>query len=544
VNHTAFSDVLVIGAGIAGASVALRLAAAGRQVTVLAKTPLNGSASAQAMGGIAAAVAPDDSPALHLEDTLVAGAGLCREATVRGVVERAPASIAWLIEQGVKFDHAGERLDLTREGGHSRRRIVHAADATGRAVMAALARRLGEHPRIRLLQQHAAVELITGVDASAPGGLACTGAHVLDEARGLLSMIHANHVVLATGGASGVYQVSTNVARPVGDGIALAWRAGCSVADLEMMQFHPTALRHPQADGWLVTEAVRGEGGRLLLPGGERFMLRHDPRGELAPRDVVARAIHTEMSAHRLEFVWLDISHIGAERVRARFPNTWQRCMELGIDITQAPMPVAPAAHYSCGGIVTGGAGETEIAGLYAIGETAWTGLHGANRLASNSLLEGLVFGAAASAAILAEVPRGAVPASAGAFALPRAVVKRAGPTVRAEAQRLAQTIRHTMSREVGIVRHDRGLEAAAAMLEQCQASSEALFLRHGPGPELLELRNLACVASLVTRSALLRHESRGAHYNADHPDSDPAAVDTVLRPGQQAPDRHRRAVA
>jgi L-aspartate oxidase len=543
-SHPAVSDVLVIGAGIAGATVALRLADAGRHVTVLAKTPLNASASAQAMGGIAAAIAPDDSPALHLEDTLVAGAGLCREATARGVVERAPASIGWLIEQGVSFDRAGERLDLTREGGHSRHRIVHVADATGRAVMAALVRRLVEHPHIRLLQRHAAVELITTSDAQAPGGPACGGARVLDETLGLLRTIHANHVVLATGGASGVYEISTNIARPVGDGIALAWRAGCRVADLEMMQFHPTALRHPQADGWLVTEAVRGEGGRLLLPGGERFMFGHDPRGELAPRDIVARAIHAEMSARKLEFVWLDISHIGAERVRARFPNTWQRCIELGIDITRAPMPVAPAAHYSCGGIVTGGAGETDIAGLYAIGETAWTGLHGANRLASNSLLEGLVFGAAASAAILAEVPRGAVPAAAGVVEPPRAVVTRAAPEARSEALGLAQSIRRTMSREVGIVRHDRGLASATAALEEFQARSEALFMRHGPSPELLELRSLACVASLVARSALLRHESRGAHYNADHPGSDPAAVDTVLGPGQRAPNRHRRAVA
>lgn len=540
----AASDVIVIGAGIAGASAALRLADAGRQVTVLAKTQLNGSASAQAMGGIAAAIAPDDSPALHLEDTLVAGAGLCREAVARGVVERAPASIAWLIEQGVRFDRAGERLDLTREGGHSKRRIVHAADATGRAVMAALARRLIDHPRIRLLQHHTAVELLVRNDSRAVDGQACGGVRVLDEACGLLLALHADYVVLATGGASGVYEISTNVSRPVGDGIALAWRAGCSVADLEMMQFHPTALHHPQADGWLVTEAVRGEGGHLLLPDGERFMLRHDARGELAPRDIVARAIHAEMIAHELEFVWLDISHLGAERVRARFPNTWQRCLELGIDITQAPMPVAPAAHYSCGGIVTGGDGETGIAGLYAIGETAWTGLHGANRLASNSLLEGLVFGAAASAAILAQVPRGPWAAAARAIEPPRAVLAPAPRAALDDATALGQLIRRTMSREVGIVRRDRGLAAAVATLAECLARSEALFLRHGPAPELLELRNLACVASLVARSALQRRESRGAHFNADHPESDPVAVDTVLRPGQRTPGRHRRAVA
>jgi L-aspartate oxidase len=543
-NTSAYCDVLVIGAGIAGASAALHLAAAGRDVVVLAKAPPAGSASAQAMGGIAAAIGPDDSPRLHLEDTLAVGGGLCREAVVRGVVERAPAAIDWLVAQGVRFDHDDRGLALTREGGHGRRRIVHSADATGRAVMAVLAQRLAENPRITLLMEHAAIELLTRNDPAVPGGRACVGARVLDHALGLLRTLHANHVVLATGGASGVYEVSTNLARPVGDGIALAWRAGCSIANMEMIQFHPTALRHPQADGWLVTEAVRGEGGRLLLPGGERFMLRHDARGELAPRDVVARAIHAEMRARGLEFVWLDISHLDPAFVRERFPNTHARSLELGIDITRAPMPVAPAAHYTCGGVVTGGAGETDLAGLYAIGETASTGLHGANRLASNSLLEGLVYGEAAAAMILAEVARGRVPLAAGELEPPRPVVTDAAPAVRGEARELAQAIRQLMSREAGIARNDRGLEQAVLRLGNLQDRAEALWTRHGPAAALLELRNLACVASLIARSALLRRESRGAHYSTDHPGTDPFAADTILRPGAPARTGTRRAVA
>jgi L-aspartate oxidase len=543
VNGIHASEVLVIGAGIAGASAALRLADAGREVTVLARTPLMGSASAQSLGGIAAAIGPDDSPALHLADTLAAGAGLCREATARGVVERAAASVAWLVAQGVAFDRENGKLDLTREGAHGRRRIVHVADATGAAVMAVLGRRMLEHPRITLLQRHAAVDLLTLRDAATPGGLHCVGASVLDEASGALRTLHAGHVVLATGGASGVYEISTNNARPVGDGIALAWRAGCSVVDLEMIQFHPTALRHPDAEGWLVTEAVRGEGGRLLLPDGERFLFRYDPRGELAPRDVVARAMQKEMRALGLDHVLLDISHADADFVRARFPNTHARCAALGIDITREPMPVAPAAHYSCGGIVTGGSGETCIGGLHAIGETAWTGLHGANRLASNSLLEGLVYGAAASAAILAEVPQGRRTMPPSSFGPPVPVVA-GSPAVPREALRLARAIRRVMSREVGIVRSDRGLAAAAVQLEGLQARAEALCARHPPSAELLELRNLACVAVLVTRSARLRQESRGAHYNLDHPDSSLHATSTVLRPVRQGAGLSRRAVA
>jgi L-aspartate oxidase len=541
---TAASDILVIGAGIAGATTALRLAAAGCHVTVLARTPLAGSASAQALGGIAAAIGLDDSPALHLEDTLAAGGGLCREETVRGVVERAPAAVEWLISQGVQFDRQDGRLDLTREGAHTRQRIVHVADATGRAIMAVLARRLREHPHITLYEHHVAVDLTIERDPAVPGGRHCTGAWVLDERRGLLRIMPAAHVVLATGGVSGIYGISTNATRPVGDGIALAWRAGCRVADLEMIQFHPTALRHPAAEGWLVTEAVRGEGGRLLLPDGDRFMFRHDARGELAPRDVIARAMHAEMAAHRLEFVLLDISHIGADRVRERFPNTLAYCAGLGIDITRQPMPVAPAAHYSCGGVVTDGSGQTEVRCLYAVGETAWTGLHGANRLASNSLLEGLVYGEAVAGAILADVPRGLLLARAAELTPLRPVAGELSPAAQREARELAEAVRRCMSRRVGIVRSDRGLNAAVVQLERLEARCDALYAQHGAVPALLELRNLTCVALLVARSALRRRESRGAHYNLDHPEAGPVPVATVLRPDQRGAERLRQAVA
>jgi L-aspartate oxidase len=533
-NTRPASDVIVIGAGVAGASVALRLADAGRRVTVLARTPLNASASAQALGGIAAAIGPDDSPELHLADTLDAGAGLCREDTVRGVVERAPAEIDWLLAQGVEFDRDDGGLDLGQEGAHCRRRIVHAADATGRAIMAALGRRLETHPHITLLARHHAIELLVDGDAASPGARRCTGVRALDAGRGVVRDLPATHVLLATGGASGIYPVSTNQSRPVGDGMALAWRAGCRVADMEMVQFHPTGLRHPEAEGWLVTEAVRGEGGRLLLPDGERFMFRYDPRGELAPRDIVARAIFTEMATHRLEHVLLDISHKGAEFVRRHFPNTWSRCLELGIDITREPMPVAPAAHYTCGGVVTGGAGQADLAGLYAIGETAWTGLHGANRLASNSLLEGLVFGEAAAAAILAEVPRPAREAGPDR-PVPQGVLAPLPAAVTTEARQLAQAIRQALAEHVGIVRNDAGLAAATRRLEALQLRSDALYDRHGPTETLLELRALACVAVLVGRSALLRRESRGVHFNRDHPEPGPQARSTVLRPDDGA---------
>jgi L-aspartate oxidase len=524
------ADALVVGAGIAGAGVALRLAEAGLRVTVLAKGPVSDSASYQAQGGLAAAIGADDSPAQHAADTLAAGGGLCHELQVHSFVAQAPATVSWLLGLGVAFDPEpeGGGPALTREGGHSRRRIVHARDATGVAIMEVLGRHLAAHPRIELLAG-TAVDLLTRSGLGLPGPDACVGLQVLDATGRLPGILLAPQVVLATGGATGIYSSATNPARPVGDGIAMAWRAGCRVANLEHVQFHPTALRHPRAEGWLLTEALRGEGAHLRLPDGERFMLRHDPRGELAPRDIVARAIYREMAERGLDQVWLDARHLPADFLRRRFPAAMAQCAALGIDITREPIPVAPAAHYFCGGVRTDGSGATDLAGLYAIGETACTGLHGANRLASNSLLEGVVSGARACDAILADrarrLPYGVtIP---GVASLPLAI----GEEADAEAAAIATAIRETMSRQVGIVRNDHGLSVAVMRLAELDARSGVLLERHGLSPALLELKNLACVAGLVARSALARRESRGAHFNSDHPQSDAIAADTLLGP-------------
>jgi L-aspartate oxidase len=529
------ADVLVVGAGIAGAGVALRLAEAGLRVTVLAKGPVSDSSSYQAQGGLAAAIGPDDSPARHAADTLAAGGGLCHERQVQRFVAQAPATVSWLLGLGVDFDpEPGGGLALTREGGHSRRRIVHARDATGAAIMEVLGRHLAAHPRIELLAG-TAVDLLTRSGLGLPGPDACVGLQLLDANGRLPGLLFAPQVVLATGGAAGIYTTATNPARPVGDGIAMAWRAGCRLANLEHVQFHPTALRHPRAEGWLVTEALRGEGAHLRLPDGERFMLRHDPRGELAPRDIVARAIYREMTDRGLDRVWLDAHHLPADFLRRRFPAAVERCAALGIDITREPIPVAPAAHYFCGGVRTDGSGATDLAGLYAIGETACTGLHGANRLASNSLLEGVVSGATACDAILADSAR-RLPDGV-AISIATGSASAIGGEAETEAAALAAAIRGTMSRQVGIVRNDRDLRAALTRLAALEARCGILLERHGLSPALLELKNLACVAGLVARSALARRESRGAHFNSDHPQADAIAAETILSPANDAVD-------
>jgi L-aspartate oxidase len=530
------ADVLVVGAGIAGAGVALRLAEAGLRVTVLAKGPVSDSSSYQAQGGLAAAIGPDDSPARHAADTLAAGGGLCHERQVQRFVAQAPATVSWLLGLGVDFDPepGGGGLALTREGGHSRRRIVHARDATGAAIMEVLGRHLAAHPRIELLAG-TAVDLLTRSGLGLPGPDACVGLQLLDANGRLPGLLFAPQVVLATGGAAGIYTTATNPARPVGDGIAMAWRAGCRLANLEHVQFHPTALRHPRAEGWLVTEALRGEGAHLRLPDGERFMLRHDPRGELAPRDIVARAIYREMTDRGLDRVWLDAHHLPADFLRRRFPAAVERCAARGIDITREPIPVAPAAHYFCGGVRTDGSGATDLAGLYAIGETACTGLHGANRLASNSLLEGVVSGATACDAILADSAR-RLPDGV-AISIATGSASAIGGEAETEAAALAVAIRGTMSRQVGIVRNDRDLRAALTRLAALEARCGILLERHGLSPALLELKNLACVAGLVARSALARRESRGAHFNSDHPQADAIAAETILSPANDAVD-------
>ncbi|MFQ5635980.1 MAG: L-aspartate oxidase, partial [Gammaproteobacteria bacterium] len=401
-------EILIIGAGLAGMSLALRLAESGRDVGLIAKGPLDESSSNLAQGGIAAAVGPEDSPAAHARDTISAGGGLCKPETVDYVVSRGPECIAWLTDRGVDFTRTntdGDRpLHLTREGGHSRRRVVHSADATGRAVMSRLREQVAANPRISILTDRIVIDLITGAKLGASTRDRCLGAYALDRRTNAVCTLAARIVVLATGGASKVYMYTSNMDTATGDGIAMAWRAGCRAANLEFVQFHPTCLYHPHAKSVLISEAVRGEGGHLLLPDGTRFMPRHDERAELAPRDIVARAIDYEMKRGGLDSVFLDISHKPSAEILELFPNIARHCRAFGVDITQDPIPVVPAAHYTCGGIVTDLEARSDIPGLYAIGECAHTGLHGANRLASNSLLECAVFAAAAHDRILHEL--------------------------------------------------------------------------------------------------------------------------------------------
>ena len=513
-------------------SAALRLAALGYRVALMAKKGLEESSSAHAQGGIAAAIGAGDSPALHVDDTLTAGAGLCHRDAVEWVASRAPACIRWLEDQGVRFTHTrdGAALHLTREGGHSHRRIVHAADMSGRAIIAALAARVRADANITLLGNQIAVDLITAAKLGADGGNRCLGAYALDRGSGRVVTHPARAVVLATGGASKTYLYTTNPDTSTGDGIAMAWRAGCRVANLEFVQFHPTCLYHPQAKSFLISEAVRGEGGRLLLPDGRRFMQDHDPRGELASRDIVARAIDYEMKRGGFEYVWLDISHRPAEDILAHFPNIAARCREFGIDITRQPIPVVPAAHYSCGGVMTDLHGATDLRGLYAVGECSFTGLHGANRLASNSLLECAVFGAAAAERITGDLA--ALPALARQ--LPAWDESRVtDPDEQVIVSHNCDELRRFMWNYVGIVRTNKRLERARHRVTLLQEEIAEFYGNFRITNDLVELRNLALVAELTIRSALSRHESRGLHFNRDHPQTlpDAGARDTILTP-------------
>lgn len=501
-------DVIIIGSGLAGMAAALELAPR-RQVALVSKGALRDNASNRAQGGIAAPLAADDSVEAHVRDTLVAGAGLCDLPTTRGIIARAGSAIAWLQEQGVAFTAERGALHLTREGGHGVRRIAHAADATGSAIMAALENRVRRQPGITLLEAHCAVDLILDGPAGT-AGTRCRGARLLDLRGGRVFDALAAQVVLASGGAGQVYQATTAPAAATGDGIAMAWLAGCRVANMEFTQFHPTGLHHAQAEGFLISEAVRGEGGLLRLPGGARFMPAHDARAELAPRDIVARAIQAEMERHGLECVHLDISHQPPEFLRAHFPTIQARCLTLGIDITKAPIPVSPSAHYTCGGVVADLSGRSDVPGLYAVGEAACTGLHGANRLASNSLLECVVMGRAAAQDMLEQQP---VAAARQARTADETAVP-ASPDL----ARLRRDLRRLMSRDVGVVRSDASLARAAAFIAPLRAQTQARLLRDGLSLELLELRNLALVADLIVRGASARSESRGAHFNRDRP--------------------------
>jgi len=518
-------EVLIIGTGLAGLTLALHLADR-RKIGLVTKKQLMDGASGWAQGGIAAVLADDDSAASHVRDTLNAGAGLCDEAVTRHVVERGRTGIDWLIGQGVPFtrDPAhGNDYHLTTEGGHSHRRVIHVDDATGRAVQTTLEAKVRAHPNITLLEQHNAIDLITGAKLGLPDNR-CYGCYALDSTRGEVQVIAAQHVVLATGGAGKVYLYTTNPDTATGDGIAMGWRAGCRVADMEFVQFHPTLLYYAHGrQPFLISEAVRGEGGLLKLPDGTRFMPAHDPRAELAPRDIVARAIDFEMKKHGVDCVYLDITHKPATFIQEHFPTIYQHCAALGIDITRQPIPVVPAAHYTCGGIITDLHGRTDIPGLYAIGETAWTGLHGANRLASNSLLECLVFGMAAAQDIL-EQPDVTIPS------LPEWDASRV--TDADEEIVISHNwdeLRRSMWDYVGIVRTNKRLERALHRIRLLQGEIQDYYSNFRVTSDLLELRNLVQAAELIVRSAQMRHESRGLHFSRDYPDLLPAARNTIL---------------
>jgi L-aspartate oxidase len=531
-------DVAIIGSGLAGLSVALHLAQS-RKVVIVSKRSMLDGASNWAQGGIAAVLDSADSHAEHIADTMVAGAGLCDEAATRSIVEQSRASIEWLIERGVPFtrDASAELgFHLTREGGHSQRRIIHAADATGSAVQVTLVDQVRAHPNITVLENHFAIDVIKSDKLDHHNGAPrCVGLYVQDVESGNVMTLAADHTVLATGGAGKVYLYTTNPDTATGDGIAMAWRAGCRIANMEFIQFHPTCLYHPYAKEFLISEAVRGEGGVLKLPAGagtaagKRFMPMHDERAELAPRDVVARAIDFEMKKRGLDYVDLDISHQPPEFLKEHFPTIYARCLELGIDITTQPIPVVPAAHYTCGGIVTDMSGRTDLPGLYAVGETAYTGLHGANRLASNSLLECLVLGRAAAMHIEVQPKQQATP-------LPSWDESRVADAD--EEVVIAHNwdeLRRFMWNYVGIVRTTKRLERAQHRIRLLRGEIYEYYTHFRITRDLLELRNLVEVASLIVDSALSRRESRGLHFSRDYPDTLPKALPTVLEP----PRRH-----
>ncbi len=517
-------DVLIVGSGLAGLSAALQLPSHLR-IALLTKGELNEGASAWAQGGIAAVMAEGDSFDAHVQDTLVAGAGLCDLPATQFVVEHAPEAIRWLMSLGVPFTEEDGALHLTREGGHSERRIVHVTDATGAAVQQTLIKKVLAAPNIRIFNHHMLVDLITHQKLGLPGQQ-CVGLYALDEQTDSVVTFSAPHTILATGGAGKVYLYTTNPDTATGDGIAAAWRAGCRVQNMEFIQFHPTCLYHPHAKSFLISEAVRGEGGLLKLPDGTRFMPTHDARAELAPRDVVARAIDFEMKKQGLDCVYLDISHKSPAFLKEHFPNILERCRQLGIDITTQPIPVVPAAHYTCGGVATDLAGRTDLAGLYAVGETACTGLHGANRLASNSLVECMVFAKATAHAI-----------EHAGLAHPLAIPlwDDSRVTDANEAVVISHNwdeLRRFMWDYVGIVRTNKRLERAAHRIALLQSEIHEYYAHFHVTRDLLELRNLVLVADLIVRCAQARHESRGLHFTKDYPETLGEALPTVLTPG------------
>jgi len=520
-------DVIIIGSGAAGLSAALHLPAT-LKVAVLAKMPSEQPSSYWAQGGISAVLEPEDSIDQHTVDTIEAGAGLCDESIVRFCAGAGKQSIEWLADLGMPFTRDRQEISdsgfhLTREGGHSRRRVVHAADATGRALQETLQAHVLERDNIRVFNHHIAIDLIHQQQK-------CVGLYALNRQDQHVDVFKARKIILATGGAAKVYLYTSNPDGSTGDGIAMAWRAGCRVANMEFIQFHPTCLYHPEAKSFLITEAIRGEGGKLLLPDGERFMQRFDERTELAPRDIVARAIDHEMKRLGSDCVYLDISYKSSAFIKSHFPTIYRRCLEYDIDITRQPIPVVPAAHYTCGGVMVDIDGRTDLENLYAVGEVAYTGLHGANRMASNSLLECLVFAQAAADKIATEIDT--------AETLP--LLERWDESQVTDSDEdivVAHNwdeLRRFMWDYVGIVRTNKRLERALHRTELLKSEINEYYGNYKVSPDLLELRNLVVVAELIIRSALARKESRGLHFTLDYPDtSDNYQSATILDPGQ-----------
>ena len=526
-------DFVILGSGIAGLSFALKVAPHGR-VAIITKKDRAESNTNYAQGGIAAVTSKEDSFELHVRDTLEAGSGLCKEQVVRTIIEEGPARIAELIELGMHFSEREgshstgiKELDLGKEGGHSKRRILHAKDITGREIERALLSAIAQRPNIEIFENHLAIDLITSQKLGHAGNLRCLGVYVLDKKTGQVESFASAVTLLATGGCGKVYVYTTNPDIATGDGVAMAYRAGASVANMEFIQFHPTCLYHPKAKSFLVSEAVRGEGGVLKTIAGDEFMERYHALKSLAPRDVVARAIDNEMKKSGADHVLLDITHKPARFIIDRFPNIYQTCLRYSIDITKEPIPVVPAAHYQCGGVLTNVDGQTEISGLYAVGEVACTGLHGANRLASNSLLEALV---CAHRAASKAVEQKFAPAD---FRIPPWHSGNAhDPDEMVVVSHNWDEIRRLMWDYVGIVRTNKRLQRAQKRITNLQDEIQEYYWDFKVTNDLLELRNIATVAELIVNSAMQRRESRGLNYNLDYPAADPAWAqrDTVLR--------------
>ncbi len=528
-------DVLIIGSGAAGLTLALHLAK-NADVVILSKGQLNEGSTFYAQGGIAAVFDENDSIQSHVSDTLIAGAGLCDESAVQYTAENAKACLDWLIEQGVDFDkekniQGEQQYHLTREGGHSHRRILHAADATGKVIQTTLAERVKQHSRIRVFERYNAIDLICEKATDHEKEKQCIGAYIWNRNTEKVESIYAQKTILATGGASKVYQYTSNPDVASGDGIAMAWRAGCRVANMEFNQFHPTCLFHPDAGTFLLTEALRGEGAKLRRPDGSRFMPAFDKRAELAPRDIVARAIDFEMKRLGVDCMYLDISHKSSDFIQQHFPTIYQRTKALGIDITKQPMPIVPAAHYTCGGVMIDKHGRTDVHQLYTIGEMSYTGLHGANRLASNSLLECLVYARAAALEISESLDH-----DNGFRTLPLWDESRVTDSdEEVVIQHNWHELRLFMWDFVGIVRTTKRLERALHRVELLQQEIEDYYRNFKVSNNLLELRNLVQVAELIIHCALERKESRGLHYTLDYPNTLAEAKPTILYPSKNS---------